>query len=43
MFVRPSFEAELYPLSHLSEVIKKAQEENETMRTMEKGITAGAW
>lgn len=42
-FLRPYFDAPLEPLSSLSTIIKEAAEQNEAMRSMEKGVTAGDW
>ncbi|KAK4053174.1 hypothetical protein OIV83_001909 [Microbotryomycetes sp. JL201] len=42
-FIRPYFDAELYPLSDLSPRIKEAAEKHPTMSKLERGITAGDW
>lgn len=42
-FIRPSFDASLYPLVDLSPKIAEAASKHPTIGKMEKGITAGQW
>lgn len=42
-FIRPSFDANLFPLVELSPKIAEAAEKHATIGKMEKGVTAGQW
>ncbi|KAM0749232.1 Clavaminate synthase-like protein [Meredithblackwellia eburnea MCA 4105] len=42
-FLRPSWEEELYPLSHLSPQIAEAAQRHPTISKIERGSTAGEW
>ncbi|KDE07059.1 hypothetical protein MVLG_02635 [Microbotryum lychnidis-dioicae p1A1 Lamole] len=42
-FIRPTFEAALFPLSDLSPKIARVAEENPAMKAIEPGQTAGSW
>lgn len=42
-FIRPAYEEVLRPLSEQSQVIEKAAASNESIRNMDKGVTAEQW
>lgn len=42
-FIRPSFDASLFPLVELSPKIADAASKHPTIGKMEKGVTAGQW
>ena len=42
-FIRPAFDADLYPLVNLSSKIADAAAKHPVMSKMEKGVTAGQW